>query len=81
MNWRSAKVDCGASLYLLLARWLSVANVHKDTHNSEQWSLANATHQPNGMQSVRLEGHIFLPFLFIPHLVKTSQGMALSHLH
>lgn len=64
MNYRSAGVDCGACLYLLPARWLSVTNAHKDTHNNEQWSLANATHQPNGMQSLRLEGCIFFSFLF-----------------
>lgn len=74
-------VDFGAYLYLLLARWLSVTSVHKDTHNNEQWSLANASHQPHGMQSLRLEGHIFLPFVFIPHLVKNSHARALSCLH
>lgn len=62
VDCRSAGVDCGACLYLLPARWLSVTNSHKDTHNNEQRSLANATHQPNGMQSLRLEGHILLSF-------------------
>lgn len=64
VDCRSAGVDCGACLYLLPARWLSVTNSHKDTHNNEQRSLANATHQPNGMQSLRLEGRILLSFLF-----------------
>ena len=77
-EWRSVNVDSGAYLYLLLVCWLSVTNVHKDTHNNEQWSLANASHQPHGMQSLRLEGHIFLPFVFIPHLVKTYHARALS---
>jgi len=77
---RSINVDFGFYLYLPLARWLAVTNVHKDTHNNEQWSLANASHQPHGMQSLRLEGHIFLRFVFIPHLVKTCHTRALSGL-
>lgn len=71
-------MDFGTYLYLLLPCWLSVTNIHKNTHNNEQWSLANASHQPHGMQSLRLEGHIFLPSVFIPPLVKTDHGRALS---
>lgn len=74
-------MDFGAWLYLWLACWLSVTNVHKYTHNNEQWSLANASHQPHGMQSLRLGGQICLPFVFIPHLVKTSHAKTLSCLH
>lgn len=81
MEWRNVNVDFGAYLYLLLVRWLSVTSAYKDTHNNEQWSLANASHQPHGMQSLRLEGHIFLPFVFIPHLLKTYHERALSCLH
>lgn len=74
-------MDFGAYLYLLVACWVSVTNVHKDTHDKEQWSLANASHQTRGVQSLRLEGHIFLLFIFTPHLAKTCHARALSYLH
>lgn len=73
-------MNFGAYRYFLVAYWVSVTNFHKDTHDKEQWSLANASHQTRGMQSLRLEGHIFLPFIFTSHLVKTCHARALSYL-